>query len=127
MRMWEDRDKVVGGDQPIEAAPTYIANHNAQMNYAPHRARRRPVGTGHVEATCKSLVQVRMKRNGQRWKHAGGQAVMKLRSLALSDGWEAGVTRLLETYRTDANIYARKLRSWRVTPASSVWCWGTKS
>lgn len=108
IRMWEDREKVVDGEQPIEAALTYIANHKDHMNYAPHRTRGRPVGTGHVEATCKSLVQLRMKRNGQRWKHAGGQAVMKLRSLALSDGWEAGVTRLLETYRTDADIYARK-------------------
>ena len=108
MQMWEDRDTVVDGDQPIESALTYIANHKAQMNYAPHRARGQPVGTGHVEATCKSLVQLRMKRNGQRWKHEGGQAVMKLRSLALSDGWEAGVTQLLETYQTDDAIYARK-------------------
>ena len=50
---------------------------------------------------------MRIKPNGQD-KHEGGQAVMKLRSLALSDGWEAGVTRLLETYRTDAAIYVRK-------------------
>jgi len=108
MQMWDDRDKVVDGDQPIESALTYIANHKDEMNYGPHRLRGRPVGTGHVEATCKSLVQLRMKRNGQRWKREGGQAVMKLRSLALSDGWEAGIKRLLETYQTDDEIYARK-------------------
>lgn len=57
------------------------------------------VGTGHVEATRKSLVALRMKRNDQRWSYQGAQAILDLHSLALSDRWEAGMDALMETYQ----------------------------
>lgn len=40
----------------------------------------------HVEACCKQLVHTRMKRNGQRWKRRGGQAILTLRKLATDAG-----------------------------------------
>jgi hypothetical protein len=54
-----------------------------------------PVGSGNVEATCKSLVSVRMKRPGARWKHTTGDEVMQLRALQLSGRWAPAVQRAI--------------------------------
>ena len=88
IKRWRADDIEVGGDKPVHQALTYIDNHKEQMNYADARAKGHPVGSGHVEACCKQLVQTRMKRNGQRWKRQGGQSILTLRSLATDARWE---------------------------------------
>lgn len=80
-------------------ALTYIENNRDRMRYASVRAAHLPIGSGHVEATCKTIVTTRMKRCGARWKHDGGQAIMHFRSLATSSRWDHAMDFLLETYR----------------------------
>ncbi len=59
------------------------------FNYAGQRAVGLVVGSGPVEASCKTVVSVRMKRSGCGWKHEGAQAVLTLRALATSsDRWQ---------------------------------------
>src|SRR5204863_9844707 len=63
-------DEGVGTDHPVHAAITYIQSHSAdadRMNYARARRLGLALGTGNVEATCKSLFETRMKRCGARW------------------------------------------------------------
>lgn len=57
------------------------------MEYAKAYANGLPIGSGTIEATAKTLVSIRMKRSGSRWKHQSGQHVLTLRSHLLSERW----------------------------------------
>lgn len=93
--------------QPIDAMPkglydalTYLLNNSDRMRYATAHKAGLPVGSGTVEATGKTIVEVRMKRSGCRWVDRGAQALLGLRSLATSEPkrWNAAVAYVLESY-----------------------------
>ena len=95
-----------GASRPVHEAITYLENHRVEMNYAAARKRGLPVGSGNVEATCKSLVALRMKRPGARWKEETGGQVLQLRALALSDRWEPAMRLTLRPLRKAVRIAA---------------------
>ena len=76
--------------KPLSDAIRYFRNklEAGLMNYAAARAAGLPIGSGTVEATAKTLVSIRMKRAGARWKHRSGQHVLTLRSHLTSERWD---------------------------------------
>jgi hypothetical protein len=67
----------------------YFENQRERMDYAAYSARGLPIGSGVVEAACKTLATQRMKRSGMSWGD-GKQAILTIRSLQQSERWERG-------------------------------------
>jgi hypothetical protein len=93
-RVRDDQGRAAVGD-----AIRYLDSRVARMGYAEARARGLPIGSGTVEATCKSLVALRMKRPGARWKPSTGNEILQLRALQLSDRWSDAMRRTLKPLR----------------------------
>ena len=58
------------------------------MTYADFRRRGVPIGSGVVEAACKSLVKSRLCRSGMRWTRKGGLHILYLRAHIKSGRWD---------------------------------------
>ena len=81
----------------------YFRRNRHRMRYAVMAARNLPIGSGIVEAACKTLSS-RHKRSGMRWRTTGGQAIFTLRSLIQSDRFESGWRMLADAYRVEVRM-----------------------
>jgi hypothetical protein len=64
---------------------TYFENQGHRMDYPSYRARGWQIGSGPVEAACKTVIGQRLKGAGMRWGLAGSDGVAHLRALFLSE------------------------------------------
>ena len=75
--------------EAIERQRTFFQRNKGRMSYAAFRRLGLPIGSGPVEAACKTLVKTRLGRSGMRWSWPGGQRVLQLRTYIKSDRWDA--------------------------------------
>ena len=85
----EERSKLVG----------YLLHNRARMRYDDYRKRGLMIGSGPIEAAHRTVLQVRMKRSGQRWVDSGCDNMVQLR-VAYKSGKFDLVTNLLKTTQT---------------------------
>jgi hypothetical protein len=90
--------------QAIHKTLAYFREHRHRMRYSALRAQRLPIGSGVVEAACKTLVTQRLKRSGMRWRVPGGQAILTLRALCQSARFERAWPLLVETYKQTVTL-----------------------
>jgi hypothetical protein len=90
--------------QALHAAVAYFREHRHRMDYAHLRAQNLPIGSGVVEAACKTLVSQRLKRSGMRWRHTGGQAILTFRALCQSERFERAWPLLVRRYQRDVSL-----------------------
>ena len=82
----------------------YFRRHRRRMAYAALRACYLPIGSGVVEAACKTLASQRLKRSGMRWRHPGGQAILTLRALVQSERFDHDWAMLSATYKAEVLV-----------------------
>jgi hypothetical protein len=82
--------------EDAQKAVRYLRRYRRYMNYSELKAAELPCGSGIVESACKQIVSERMKLSGMRWKRAGAQSIMTLRSILLSKTWNATFSRILK-------------------------------
>lgn len=63
----------------------YLENNAYRMNYDQYRAQGLMIGSGPIESAHRTVLQVRMKRSGQRWSDQGCDAMIKLRVALMSN------------------------------------------
>jgi hypothetical protein len=61
--------------EELEKELPYFRNQRWRLRYAQYRRANLPIGSGVVEAACKTLGTQRLNRSGMRWGMAGGQAI----------------------------------------------------
>jgi len=88
----------------LEKALTYFRNQRWRMRYAQYRRANLPIGSGVVEAACKTLVTQRFKCSGMRWGMAGGQAILTCRSVIQSGRWERAWSLVGNDFRKSVQV-----------------------
>lgn len=97
-------DACVGEEKPVHNAITYFTNHARRLNYVEARRHGLAIASGPVEATCKSLFNVRFKRSGAHWQNETGEHIVQLRAVALSDRWDSALGHTLAPLRKTVRL-----------------------
>lgn len=77
-----------GVQQHLERERKYFETNAERMRYADFRRQGLFVGSGVVEAGCRTIIGLRLKQSGMHWTIRGANAIIALRCLELSGLWE---------------------------------------
>jgi len=78
----ETQDKILKGES------AYFEKNAERMRYAEFRSQGLFVGSGVVEAGCRTVIGQRLKQSGMHWTVKGANRIIALRSCILSGRWE---------------------------------------
>lgn len=70
--------------EAVDRCACYLLKYREFLHYEQYLAAGYPIATGVIEGACRYLVKDRMEITGARWRLAGAEAVLQLRSLRAS-------------------------------------------
>lgn len=82
------RPNAVQTQEAVRQTIGYFDGNRERMRYAKFRHQGLFVGSGVIEAGCKTIVGYRLKQSGMRWSLRGANAIIALRCGQLSGRWE---------------------------------------
>jgi hypothetical protein len=91
----------------VTRALTYFRTNRKRMRYAELAAKAFPIGSGVVEAACKTLVTQRLKLSGMRWSTAGAQAVLTPRGWDQSERFDEAWALIAATFHAEVTVLAQ--------------------
>lgn len=74
---------------PVDKASMYMLKRKEMMRYDELLALGAPIASGIIEGACRHLIGDRLDLTGARWRLAGAEAVLRLRSLLSSGDFDA--------------------------------------
>lgn len=86
LRRLRPRDQAA--QQAVRSAIHYFQSNANRMRYGEFRSQSLFVGSGVVEAGCKTIIGHRLKQSGMQWTVRGANDIIALRCLQLSGRWE---------------------------------------
>ena len=72
-----------------DACARYLLKYQQHLRYDEYLRDGLPIATGVIEGACRSVVADRMDITGARWGLKGAEAILKLRTLRMSDDFDA--------------------------------------
>ena len=76
-------------EEVVRKAIDYFDRNQERMRYAEFRKLGLFVGSGVMEAGCKTVIGRRLKQSGMRWTVRGANSIIALRCCHMSRRWEA--------------------------------------
>jgi hypothetical protein len=72
----------------IDKLIRYLSDNRGRTDYHQYMERGLDIGSGPVEAACKTLIGQRLKSSGMRWTEEGAEKIARLRAIYLSGLWD---------------------------------------
>ena len=94
----------------------YFRKNKRRMRYAEFVAAGLMIGSGVVEAACKTLVAQRLKQSGMRWSTDGAQAILTPRGWDQSERFDQAWALLAAAFHAEVTVFANVI-AFKPTPA----------
>jgi hypothetical protein len=82
----------------VEEHLSFLERHQSRMRYGTYRQQGWFIGSGVVEAGCKTVIGKRLKQSGMFWSESGATCVLNFRTLLLSGRFDAFWTDRINTH-----------------------------
>jgi hypothetical protein len=90
----------------VKKVLTYFRKNKHRMRYAQWKREGFMIGSGVVEAACKTLVAQRLKLSGMRWGTHGAQAILTMRGWDQSERFDEAWALVAATYHREVHVLA---------------------